>query len=284
MSESTRAFSSSALSGRRIAIPETRQASVFAELLERRGARVLRCPLVGIHPAPDPAPVLDWLQMFSAGGCDDLILLTGEGLRRLHALALLQPGSLATDFVTALGNTRKICRGPKPNKALRELGLSAEISAPSPTTAGVIRALAELDLQGRRVGVQLYGTEPNLVLIDAIATAGGTPLIVAPYVYADEIETSRVQTLIDDLLTNQLDAIAFTSTPQIRRLFSVAKSNAQEAELLAAMNRTCVAAVGPIVADVLTERGVAVSLMPAESFFMKPLVTELLRYFEATPS
>jgi uroporphyrinogen-III synthase len=32
---------------------------LFAGLLERRGASVLRCPLIAIRDAPDPAPVLD---------------------------------------------------------------------------------------------------------------------------------------------------------------------------------------------------------------------------------
>jgi uroporphyrinogen-III synthase len=42
-----------------IAVPETRELEVFASLLERRGATVLRCPLVAIRDAPDPTPVLD---------------------------------------------------------------------------------------------------------------------------------------------------------------------------------------------------------------------------------
>ncbi|EQD61230.1 uroporphyrinogen III synthase HEM4, partial [mine drainage metagenome] len=52
---------------------------MFAALLERRGARVIRCPLVAIRDAPDPAPVLAWCRRFVAGEFDDLILLTGEG-------------------------------------------------------------------------------------------------------------------------------------------------------------------------------------------------------------
>ena len=46
------------LAGRAIAIAETRELDVFAGLLERRGARVLRYPLVQIIDAPDPQPVL----------------------------------------------------------------------------------------------------------------------------------------------------------------------------------------------------------------------------------
>ena len=52
-----------ALAGRTIAIAETRELDVFAGLLERRGARVLRYPLVQIVDAPDPRPVLQWLRV-----------------------------------------------------------------------------------------------------------------------------------------------------------------------------------------------------------------------------
>ncbi len=71
------------LKGRVIAIPETREVEIFAAMLERRGATVVRCPMVAIRDAPDPAPVLEWSRNFARGACNDLILLTGEGLRRI---------------------------------------------------------------------------------------------------------------------------------------------------------------------------------------------------------
>jgi uroporphyrinogen-III synthase len=112
------------LAGRTIAVPETRELDVFAAMLERRGASVLRCPLVAILDAPDPAPVLDWIRWFSGGACDDVILLTGEGLRRLLACIEKNEPQLRGDFVAQLARVRKITRGPKPARALRELGSS----------------------------------------------------------------------------------------------------------------------------------------------------------------
>src|SRR5207237_1190450 len=66
-----------------IAVPETRELEVFAAMLERRGARVLRCPLVAIRDAPDPAPVLAFARAFAQEAFDDVVLTTGEGLRRI---------------------------------------------------------------------------------------------------------------------------------------------------------------------------------------------------------
>ena len=42
----------------------------------------LRCPLVGLLDAPDPAPVMEWLRELIAGRFDYVVLMTGEALRR----------------------------------------------------------------------------------------------------------------------------------------------------------------------------------------------------------
>ena len=52
------------LAGVRVAVPESRQLDTMVQLLERRGAAVMRIPLVAIHDAPDPALVLAWIRRF----------------------------------------------------------------------------------------------------------------------------------------------------------------------------------------------------------------------------
>ncbi len=259
------------LAGRTIAVPETREIEVFAAMLERRGASVVRCPMVAILDAPDPAPVLHFSRRFAQGGCDDLILLTGEGLRRILACIERHEPALRAGFLQALARVRKITRGPKPARALRELGLKPDIAADRPTTAGVIATLRAHDLKGRRVGVQLYGTEPNRPLVDFLGAAGASVLVVAPYVYADAADAEAVLSLIKRMRAGEVDAIAFTSTPQVERLFAAAPAET----VTAALAETLVAAVGPVVAEALQKHGVNARLMPEESFFLKPLTSVL---------
>lgn len=265
------------LAGRHIALPESRELDLFADMLLTRGATVLKCPLVSIHDAPDQALVSAWIDSFINEPCDDLILLTGEGLRRLLATAERAGGSLREDFVARLGQVRKLTRGPKPGTALRKIGLKSDLVAVEPTTEGVIRTLSTENLQGRRVAVQLYGTEPNLPLIDFLREAGATVTSVAPYVYADDVEDARVEELIAAILDQQLDAVAFTSATQVRRLFQIGRRQCGEQALINGLRQLKVAAVGPVVADELRERDVRVDLMPESSFFMKPLVRELVK-------
>lgn len=269
------------LSGRVIALPESRELDLFAAMLEKRGAQTRRCPLIGIHDAPDAAPVETWLKRCCAGEFDDLVLITGEGLRRL--LGFAERAGLRDDFVAALAKLRKITRGPKPAKELRQLGLKPDIAAAIPTTEGVIAALAEHDLTGRQLAVQLYGENPNRPLIEFIEQAGGNTHSVAPYIYADDAENNAVADIIRDLAAGQLDAIAFTSSPQLKRMLSVARQQGLEDELASGMSKTLVAAVGPLIADTIREAGFKVDLMPDESFFLKPLVNELVAKLGPSP-
>lgn len=267
------------LASRTIAIPESRELEIFAAMLERRGARVIRCPLIAIRDAPDPAPVLDWSQRLAAGALDDLVLLTGEGLRRILSCIERHEPALKPQFIDALGKVRTITRGPKPAKALRELGMKPEIAAERPTTAGVIASLRALDLRRRRVGVQLYGTEPNLPLVGFLESAGAVVSTVAPYVYADAADDQAVRSLLDQLRGGGVDAIAFTSSAQIGRLIAVASEEGARS----ALGNTLVAAVGPLVADTLRRHGIDARLMPEESFFLKPLTSALEEALGAGP-
>src|SRR3954467_6598975 len=135
-----------ALSGRTIALPESRELDRLAQLMTEEGATTLRCPLITIKDAPDPRPGEAWLRALVGGGMDDVIFLTGEGLRRL--LAAADGIGLRADVIAALARARKITRGPKPARALKGVGFSSALPAAVPTSAGVIAELRAIDLHG----------------------------------------------------------------------------------------------------------------------------------------
>ncbi len=263
----------SILKGRTVALPESRQLDVLAALFQRRGASVIRIPLVTILDTPHTAAVEAWLSRFIAEPPDYLVILTGEGIRRLAGFA--RRTGCQEEFAKSLSQVVKICRGPKPGRALKELGLSPDLHGRHPTTPGVIETLDELELEGKRVAVQLYGEDPNRSLIDYLEVRGSSVSTVAPYVYAAESDAQRVTSLVDALDRGEIDLIAFTSKPQLARLVEVSRSAGLEKRLLRGLERTLVAAVGPVVAGQLADHGVRVDITPRESYFMKPLVREI---------
>src|SRR3954469_23730852 len=169
------------LNGYRILILETREEAQFSRLLAEWGADVLQCPMFTIHDAPDAAPIEAWIGRCIEKPFDDLVLMTGEGLRRLVRAA--RRINAEHDFVAALGKPRKFARGPKTGRALREIGLEPQVTTEKPTSEGVATTLSRLDLQGHRLGLQLYPDKDHAALIAAITAQGADVDAVLPYVY-----------------------------------------------------------------------------------------------------
>lgn len=262
------------LAGQRIAVPEARQLDVLEGLLSRRGAEVLRCPLVSIVDAPDATPVVDWLREFLRTPAEFFIIMTGEGLARLRGFAA-RSGIPEQDFRRALESSTLISRGPKPARELRRLRLAPDLFPPAPTTKGVIELLKDLDIEGRTVAVQLYGDDPNEALIACLNQRNARINTVAPYRYAPELSRERIAELVTALASGSLDAIVFTSMSQIDRLYMVAADLGIRDELSRGLEQVCVAAIGPVVASALAARGCRVDVVPEERYFMKPLVQAL---------
>jgi len=85
--------------------------------------------------------------------------------------------------------------------------------------------------------------------------------------------------LIRYLNRGEINVITFTSQPQYHRLVQVARKHELELELSIGLQKVCLAAVGPVVKNQLEADGHTVAIMPGKAFFMKPLVTEIMRYF-----
>jgi uroporphyrinogen-III synthase len=262
------------LNGYRILILETREEAQFSRLLAEQGADVLQCPMFTIHDAPDSAPIEAWIRRFIEKPCNDLVLMTGEGLRRLMKVA--RRIGAEQDFVAALGKARKFARGPKPGRALREIGLEPQVTTEKPTSEGIAEMLSRVDLAGRRVGLQLYPDKDHSVLIGAITAQGADVETVLPYVYDAQAADTNIVTAIDEMAQGRIDAIALTSSGQVRRLVEVAQAHHCEERLREGLANTPIASVGPVVSEELRSHGLRADISPAnDAYFMKPLISAM---------
>jgi len=262
------------LNGYRILILETREEAQFSKLLAEQGADVVQCPMFTIHDAPDPAPVEAWIRRAIDRPFDDLVLMTGEGLRRIMKLARAR--GLDQALVPALAKSRKFTRGPKPGKALREISLEAQQTTEKPTTEGVIEMLGKLDLKGHRLGLQLYPDKDHSALTGALSAQGAEVDTVLPYVYDPKAADANIVAAIDDMAEGRIDSIALTNLGQVRRLIEAAKAHGSEAKLHAGLERTLIASVGPAVSGELAAHGLRTDIAPAEdAYFMRPLISAM---------
>lgn len=270
------------LEGYRILILETREEAQFSRLLGEQGADVLQCPMFTIRDAPDPAPVEAWIRLFIKRPFDDLVLMTGEGLRRMMKVA--QRAGIDQEFIAAIGKAKRFARGPKPVRALREIGLEADVQTETPTSEGVAMMLAGQELNDHRVGLQLYPDKDHSKLIAAITSYGASVETVLPYIYDGQAADTNIVAAIGEMAQGRVDAIALTSSGQVRRLVEVARAHGCEDQLREGLTKTPVASVGPVVSEELTTFGLGTDIYPAnESFFMKPLISAMATALNTAP-
>jgi uroporphyrinogen-III synthase len=263
------------LSGLNILVPETREMNLFVSMLEAEGAAVRRCPLVRILDVDDTRPVEAWLDRLATGYFQDVVWLTGEGVRRLVSIA--EAGGRKEQLVDGLASVRSITRGPKPVQALREIGLKPGLQAAEPTSQGVLAALAGESLSGRSMAVQLYPGEKAYWLPRELRARGAVVHEVTPYRYASRAEKGQVVEAIRMLAEGTVGMIAFTSSPQVDRLVEVAAETGMEAELRRGLQQVPVAAIGPIVEEKLNEHGITATVVPETTYHLKPLVHAIAR-------
>jgi uroporphyrinogen-III synthase len=262
------------LNGYRILILETREEAQFSRLLAEQGADVLQCPMFAIHDAPDPAPIEAWIRRCIEKPLDDLVLMTGEGLRRL--MKVVRRIGVEQEFIAALTKARKFARGPKPGRALREIGLEPQLTTEKPTSEGVIEMLSRIELKGHRLGLQLYPDKDHGALIGAIQAQGAEVDTVLPYVYDPKAADANIVAAIDEMADGRIDAIALTNLGQVRRLFEAARTRGCEDRLRQGLDRTVIASVGPAVSGELASHGLRTDIAPAnDAYFMKPLISAL---------
>ena len=262
------------LSGYRILILEAREEAQFSRLLAEQGADVLQCPMVAIRDAPDPVPIEAWIRRSIETPLDDLVLMTGVGLRRLITVA--RRIGVERAFIAALGKASKFARGPKPGRALREIGLEPQQTTEKPTSEGIVEMLARVDLGGHRLGLQLYPDKDHSALINAITAQGAVVDAVLPYAYDPKAADANIVAAIEEMSKGRVDAIALTNLGQVRRLFEVAQARGCEASLREGLAHTLIASVGPVVSEELRSHGLAADISPAgEAYFMKPLISAI---------
>ena len=270
------------LNGYRILILETREEAQFSRLLAEQGADVLQCPMFTIHDAPDAAPIEGWIRRAIERPLDDLVLMTGEGLRRL--MKVVRRIGVEREFVDSLAKARKLARGPKPGRALVHIFFNDTATTEKPTSEGVAEMLSKLDLTGHRLGLQLYPDKDHATLIGAIKAQGAEVDTVLPYVYDAQAADANIVTAIEEMARGRIDAIALTNLGQVRRLIEVARARGCEETLRQGFERTPIASVGPAVSDELKSHGLRTDIYPAEdAFFMRPLISAMAAALSKNP-
>ena len=106
------------------------RAGSVQRLLERRGAEVLRCPLVTIYDSPHSAQVLAFAVKLADGGFDDFVIITGEGLTRILGCIDRYEPALRPRFVEGAREAAHRHARPEAGTRAARAGIEARTSRP----------------------------------------------------------------------------------------------------------------------------------------------------------
>lgn len=259
-----------------IALLEARMSSELADLIRRHGGEPYGVPAVREVALDCGQEVDTFIDNLVKSSLDMVVFLTGAGVTALFREAE-QLGRLA-ELLTALRGITIVCRGPKPSFVLKRSSVPIAVSAPEPhTTPELLEAMMPLDVTGRNVAVVHYG-ERNAILAQALQARKAHLEELCLYEWLLPEDVGSLQTLIQTIIADHVDAVVFTSQIQARHLFLVAVDLNLSGELADALNtRTIVASIGPTCTAVLQSLGVMPHVMP-EHGKMGHLVKALAEY------
>lgn len=267
--EHLRWFEQLPLFGKRVLVtrPEG-QSDSFAQSLRDLGAEPIELPTIRIVPAEDQAPLRAAAEKL--GSYDWVIFTSVNGVRHFCA-ALWQTGADARAFARA-----KIAAiGPATAEALGSYGLRADLMPSEYRGEAVADALRARvgDVRGLRVLLARAAVARD-ALPDMLRHAGALVDVVPVYralpAPADSFDKIRAR-----LHEGSVDIATFTSPSTLNRLLE-----ALGAEAATLLGRVTCAAIGPITAQALTERGVTPQIV-AQSYTSDGLTAALVEHARA---
>jgi nitrite reductase (NADH) large subunit len=246
------------LSERRILLFGPSELDSVARHLRDLGADVQRFELAA---SGSTRSLETWISELMEGAFDDVLFLTGQGVRVLVEFA--HQRGREDDVLRALSRARIAASGAKTRTALAEIGLRAALVGDEPGGPSLLEALSAANFSGRTLGVAALSCDPRLTA--AVAARGANVRVLG----GDDAPDSRPRALLARILGRDFDSIAFGSTREIDGLFESAATS-QRAELAHALRRSNPVALGQAVARALNERGVPPSGVIERASLLRP--------------
>lgn len=263
------------LKGKRIVLCASRKLDEMTTLIEKQGGIPLVRPAQGTVFSKEEEltqEIRDIIRMKP----DWMMFTTGIGVETL--LEAAERGGVKEQWLETIQQAKIAVRGYKTVAALKKIGVSFVAESDDGTTRGLIRSLQSFSFTGKRVVVQLHGdTAPTLKQFLLECGALYTELLPYRHVAPDD---DVLETLYDEIVEQQVDAVCFTTAMQVRFFFSFAKEKKDVERLRRAFSEKVVAcAVGKVTAEALSEEGIDRIVSP-ELERMGAMIVTLAKYFE----
>ncbi len=262
-------FEKRPLFGRRIVVTRTReQASDLVALLEEHGAECLEYSTIHIEPVDDYriidraiAEITDyqWLLFTSLNAVTYFF----------QRLAHLEYDS------RHLAGTKIAVVGKATAEELLKHGIKADLLPEKFTGEGLAESLVKTEVKGCRILLP-RALRANEMLPEMLTDAGAK-VTIAP-VYRNIPPQGPKEELRDQLLEGTVDLVTFTSSSTVTNFLTMIDA-ANDDELHRLLDQVTIAAIGPITAETLRDRGLRVDIQP-ERYTISDMVQAIVAHYK----
>ncbi|QMV19267.1 ANTAR domain-containing protein [Granulicella sp. 5B5] len=250
--------------GLRVLSLESRRAKEVEKLIRTYGGEPFVVPAMREVRLETNTAALEFSQRLIAGEIDVVVFFTGAGVRAL--VDVIAAAGDRDAFLKALGSVRIIARGPKPDAALKELGIKPLAVAQEPSTwhevIGVIDRTFGEELKSLRVAVQEYGAS-NPELLAALSERAASVLKVPVYRWELPQNLQPLRETVHGIAQAQVDIILFTTAVQVIHLMMVAQEMNLVPDLMRGLRNIAVVSVGPTTTAELLHYGITPDFEPS---------------------
>ncbi len=241
------------LFGKRILVTRAReQAGELSNLLAEYGAEPVEYPVI------QTVPPESWREVDAAlAGLSHyqwLVFTSVNGIR-----PFMERLKARGQDARALSGLRICCIGPRTADELTRYGLKADLVPTQFQAEGLIAALMEAGVSGRRILIARAEVARD-ILPDQLRAAGEDVHVVT--VYRTIRPALEVERLTDQLQRRALHVMTFASSSTVRNFCALFERRDDMRKLTAGV---AVACIGPITAQTAEEEGLAVTIMAKEN-------------------
>lgn len=270
-------MAAASLTGWTVGVTADRRAGEQAELLARRGARVVHGATIKTLALGREDDLRDAIDAVIASPPDAVVLTTGIGTRALFEAA--DAYGRVDRLSSALRHAFVIARGPKAAGAALTVGLNVSWQAPEARSTELVEYLAVRGVAGRSVAVQLDGRDTP-VLGNAVRALGADVVDLPVYRWILPDDASDAVRLVSATCEERLDAVTFTSAPALRNYIEIARrAGMAERAVDALRGRVAAVSIGVVCTEAARELGIEPAVEP-ERPRLGAMVLALGRYAE----
>ncbi len=264
--------------GLRVLSLESRRAKEVEKLIRTYGGQPFLVPFMREVKLESNLAALDFADRLMRGEVDVVIFMTGVGVRAL--LEIVETRYPRSEFIAALGKTKIVTRGSKPEAALRDLKLRSVATAAEPTTwhelMTALRSYFGESLSRQRVALQEYGAS-NPELLAELTEQSASVLKVPVYQWALPYDLQPLRECVHGIAHASIDVVLFTTAVQVIHLMLIAQEMDQVPAVMAGLRSVVVVSVGPTTTAELLHYGVTPDFEPSRPK-MGFLINEAAQY------